>query len=286
MAAKHGLLLVGIGMGDIHSMTTSALNAVQNADLRILESYTAKWNDDDILKLKETVGEFEYALRPDIENPDKILAQCQEKSVAIMVIGDPMQATTHVDLLLRAEELEIPYNVYHGISITNLATGISGLSNYRFGRPTTLTYAYGGWVATSPLEVISVNLQLNLHTLVLFDLDPTGLGTGNMQPMLPIDARKVMYQMLEKWQEDSLQEIEEVVDSSFNFKQHSMKKLPENLSQLPVVVCTDLGTTNQSLWRGILGSIEKAPVGNMHCMIIPSRLSEIEEKALNKWAKE
>ena len=95
-----------------------------------------------------------------------------------------------------------------------------------------------------------------------------------------------MYQMLEKWQEDSLQEIEEVVDSSFNFKQHSMKQLPENLSQLPVVVCTDLGTTNQSLWRGILGSIEKAPVGNMHCMIIPSRLSEIEEKALNKWAKE
>ena len=87
-------------------------------------------------------------------------------------------------------------------------------------------------------------------------------------------------------QEDSLQEIEEVVDSSFNFKQHSMKQLPENLSQLPVVVCTDLGTTNQSLWRGILGSIEKAPVGNMHCMIIPSRLSEIEEKALNKWAKE
>ena len=82
------------------------------------------------------------------------------------------------------------------------------------------------------------------------------------------------------------QEIEEVVDFSFNFKQHSMRQLPENLSRLPVVVCTDLGTTNQSLWRGILGSIEKAPVGNMHCMIIPSRLSEIEEKALNKWAKE
>ena len=55
MAAKYGLLLVGIGMGDIHSMTTSALNAVQNADLRILESYTAKWNDDDMLKLKQEV---------------------------------------------------------------------------------------------------------------------------------------------------------------------------------------------------------------------------------------
>ena len=78
--------LVGIGMGDIHSMTTSALNAVQNADLRILESYTAKWNDNDIVKLKETVGEFEYALRPEIENPDMTLS-CQEKSVAVMVIG-------------------------------------------------------------------------------------------------------------------------------------------------------------------------------------------------------
>ena len=63
-----------------------------------------------------------------------------------------------------------------------------------------------------PLEVISV-LQLNLHTLVLFDLDPTGLGTGNMQPMLPVDARKVMPND-RKWREDSLQEIEEVVDFS------------------------------------------------------------------------
>ena len=286
MAAKPGLLLVGIGMGDIHSMTTSALHAIQNADFRILEAYTAKWSDDDLMLLKEMVGEFDYALRPDIENPEKILAQCQENSVAVMVIGDPMQATTHVDLLLRAEELGISYKVYHGISITNLATGISGLSNYRFGRPTTLTYAYGDWIATSPLEVISVNLQLNLHTLVLFDLDPTGLGTGDMQPMLPVDARKTMYEMSEKWRDDYVEEIESSDDYSFNFKLHSMNQLPDDLGQLPIVVCTDLGTTNQNLWRGLLGFIENAPVGNMHCMIIPSYLSEIEEKALNKWAKE
>ena len=81
MAAKHGLLLVGIGMGDIHSMTTSALNAVQNADLRILESYTAKWNDNDILKLEETVGEFEYALRPDIENLIRFLLNVKKKAL-------------------------------------------------------------------------------------------------------------------------------------------------------------------------------------------------------------
>ena len=48
-----------------------------------------------------------------------------------------MQATTHVDLLLRAEELEFLQSLSWDFNY-NLATGISGLSNYRFGRPTTL----------------------------------------------------------------------------------------------------------------------------------------------------
>jgi len=96
--------------------------------------------------------------------------------VAVLVVGDPMQATTHIDLQLRAESVDIPVHVVHGISITTLVPGATGVSNYKFGRSTTLTYPYGEWIATSPLEVMMQNYSQKLHTLVLFDLDPSGAG--------------------------------------------------------------------------------------------------------------
>ena len=118
--------------------------------------------------------------------------------VALLVVGDPLQATTHVDLQLRAAEAGIECRVFHGLSITTLVTGAVGLSNYKFGRQTTLTYPYGGWIATSPLEVVAVNWTQNLHTLALLDLDPTGQGTGEQQPMTPADAANAIRLMWKK----------------------------------------------------------------------------------------
>ena len=40
-------------------------------------------------------------MREDIENPDEIIRQAKNVMVGIMVVGDPMQATTHIDLKIR-----------------------------------------------------------------------------------------------------------------------------------------------------------------------------------------
>ena len=136
-------------------------------------------------------------MRPEVEDPSELLNLAKENLVALLIVGDPLQATTHVDLQLQAIEAGIECRVFHGISITTLVTGSVGLSNYRFGRQTTITYPYGGWVATSPLEVIAVNLHQNQHTLALLDLDPTGAGTGQQVPMQPIDAVKSLELMAE-----------------------------------------------------------------------------------------
>ena len=47
-------------------------------------------------------------MRPDVENPTKLLDLAERSSVALLVVGDPMHATTHVDLLLRAKTEVFP----------------------------------------------------------------------------------------------------------------------------------------------------------------------------------
>ena len=158
-------------------MTIAAVNAAKNADYRRYEAYTALWSDEDLAELESEIGEIQKVMRPEVEDPVELLQLAKNETVALLVVGDPLQATTHVDLQLQASEAGIECTVIHGISITGLVTGSIGLSNYRFGRQTTLTYPYGGWIATS-LEVIALNRIQGLHTLALLDLDPTGEGTG------------------------------------------------------------------------------------------------------------
>ena len=57
-------------------------------------------------------------MRPDIEMPDELLRMARSSVVALLVVGDPMQATTHVDLLLRAKEAGLDTEMVPGISAT------------------------------------------------------------------------------------------------------------------------------------------------------------------------
>ena len=154
---KTGLLLIGMGMGGVNGMTIAAKHAATVADHRRYEAYTALWPDDELAHLEHEIGSIERVMRPEVEQPDALFALAETGLVALLIVGDPLQATTHVDLQLRAEELGVTCQVFHGISITSVVTGAVGLSNYKFGRQTTLTYPYGDWVATSPLEVLASN---------------------------------------------------------------------------------------------------------------------------------
>ncbi len=195
---KTGLLLIGIGPGDVALATSEALSAAKMADFRRYEAYTALWPEDQLASLEKSVGEITRVMRPEVENPRELFALARDNLVALLIVGDPLQATTHVDLHLQAEEAGIYCRTIHGISITGLVTGAIGLSNYKFGRQTTLTYPYSGWIATSPLEVIALNTALGQHTLALLDLDPTGAGTGQQKPMMPSDAVDSMKAMIVK----------------------------------------------------------------------------------------
>jgi diphthine synthase len=279
---KSGLLLVGMGPGRISSMTIEAKNAAKSADFRRYEAYTALWPADELAKLEEDIGDIEMVMRPEVESPTELLDLAKTHLVALLIVGDPLQATTHVDIQLQALEAGINCVVFHGISITTLVTGAVGLSNYRFGRQTTITYPYGGWVATSPLEVIAVNIFQNQHTLALLDLDPTGAGTGKQIPMQPSDAYTSLDLMKEKLSSNiSGMPEDNTIDS--------MKKLAfeefadKDLNSIKVVLCADMGTKDEKITYTTVGNLKNIDGGRLNCLIFPAITSEVEEKALLRW---
>ena len=279
---KSGLLLIGMGPGRISAMTIEAKNAAKSADFRRYEAYTALWPADELAKLEEDIGDIEMVMRPEVESPTELLDLAKDHLVALLIVGDPLQATTHVDIQLQALEAGINCIVFHGISITTLVTGAVGLSNYRFGRQTTITYPYGGWVATSPLEVIALNLFQNQHTLALLDLDPTGAGIGKQIPMQPSDA----YVSLDLMKEKLSSNMTDIPEGSTI---DSMKKLAfrefvdKNLDSIKVVLCADMGTNEEKITYTTVGGLKNIDGGRLNCLIFPAITSEVEEKALLRW---
>jgi diphthine synthase len=283
---KTGLLLVGMGMGGVDGMTIAAKQAAMAADHRRYEAYTALWPDDQLAHLENEVGAIERVMRPEVEQPNALFALAETGLVALLIVGDPLQATTHVDLQLRAEELGVTCQVFHGISITSVVTGAVGLSNYKFGRQTTLTYPYGDWVATSPLEVLASNWGQNLHTLALLDLDPTGQGTGDQRPMKPEDAVRSMQLMWEKLDELRDEPLSETYPR-LALKQAIRKAyLMQSFEEVPVILCSDMGTNDQQIVSTTLGELGRFEGGRLNCLVFPAGTGEVEDKALLRWHKE
>lgn len=265
--ASTGLVLVGLGPGGMGGMTLDAVAAARNADHRWYEAYTALWPEDDVVALEQEVGPIERVMRPDIEEPERLLSLARTSKVALLVVGDPLQATTHVDVQLRAADAGVPCTVVHGVSVTGVVTGGAGLSNYRFGRQTTLTYPHGSWIATSPLHVVHSNREAGLHTLVLLDLDPTGAGTGQQQPMRPSDALQSFRLMAQK-----------VVEQGEG-------PSPAELDGWTVVLCSDVGTRDERYVTTTVAGLEHEAGGRLNCLLVPAVVDGIEADAIARWRR-
>ena len=152
-----GLWLVGIGPGDLEHMTERARSVAKGCSKRYLEGYTAILPEEQESRLEGVVGPWEKLMRPSVEKPGILIAEARDMPVALLVVGDPMQATTHIDLEARCSEEGVDFQVVPGMSATTLAVSLSGLQSYKFGRQVTLPYPYGEYLATSPLEMILSN---------------------------------------------------------------------------------------------------------------------------------
>src|SRR5436190_319688 len=233
------LVFIGLGLHDEKGIT---LRGLEGASLEAVERLVGR----PIRKVS----------RAEVEDGTRILEAATTQRVAFLVVGDPMAATTHVDLRLRAAKAGIPTRIVHGVSILTAASGALGLQVYKFGRTTTVPFPAAGFGPTSPLEGILENRRAGLHSLVLLDLREGGSF------LTPQDALALLLRMAVK-----------MGTSDFG---------PETLAcVLSRVGSPEVRATGRPM--GMLSDRDLGPP--MHCFVIPGRLHCLEQAALNAFAR-
>lgn len=245
------LNLIGIGLNDEKDITFRGFELVQKSDYIYLENYTSLLNAS-IQKLEEFYKKrIILADRDLIENraEETILKYSKESVVSLLVVGDPMSATTHVDIMMRAKALKIPVNIVNNASIMT-AIGITGLQLYKFGKTTSIPFSSS--LIETPYDVIKQNKSNGLHTLVLLDIK--------------VDENKFM-----------------TINEALKILQNIENKRGEKiiLPDTKVIACARLGAPDYLVRYGQVKDLVKQNFGQpLHSLIVPGELHFMEEEAL------
>jgi len=167
------LAFVGLGLCDEKDLSLRGLEAIEEADTVFAELYTSLMPAFSISKLERLGGKnIIIASRHDLEEEagQKILEAAKQGRTALLVPGDPLIATTHVDLRIRAENEGIKTRIIHGASIVSAVIGLSGLQNYKYGRSVTIPFADELAAVETPYRVIMENKKRGLHSLCFLDI--------------------------------------------------------------------------------------------------------------------
>ncbi len=173
--------------------------------------------------------------------------------VALITGGDPLIATTHSDFLVQCSKKGIDYEVIHGSSILSSAPAISGLQGYKFGKVTTIPFPDHNFYPKSPYTAIEENLAMELHTLVLLD----------------IQAHKDRYMTVNQGLE-YLMNIKNTLDYDGAVTEDTLAVGIARVGSKDVVV--KAGKISQL--------IDYDFGGPLHCIVIPSKLHIVEAEYL------
>ena len=252
------LYLIGLGLNDEKDISLRGLETVKRCKYIYFENYTS------LLQCSKETLEKLYghkiidADREQVENKSKeILAHAKEADTALLVIGDPMAATTHISLFMEAKEKNIPVKVIHNASVIS-AVGVTGLQLYKFGKTTSIPFTSEEKDIETYYDVIKENLKNNMHTLVLLDLNP---------------------------KENQFMTVNRAIEVLS--KAEAQKKEGILTEKTVIVGISRLGSDEQLIKPGTKDELQKADFGKPpHCMVIPARkLHFMEEEALQMWTK-
>ncbi len=250
------LIFIGLGLDDEKGVTLRGLDEARSADIVYAELYTSALSGTSLDAIEKLIGKQVHTLtRKEVEDGQEILAAAARGRVAFLVAGDPMAATTHVDLRLRAASRKIPTRIVHGVSILTAAAGALGLQIYKFGRTTTVPFSSAGFAPTSPLEAILENRRAGLHSLVLLDLREDGSF------LAPRDAIASLLQMA------STLGSSEFGPAAF------------------AAVLSRVGSPHVRAFAGPISRLAARDLGPPpHCLIVPGGLHFLEKEALVAFA--
>ena len=252
------LYFIGLGLYDEKDITLKGLEVARKCDKVFAEFYTSLLAGTSIDRIEELVGKPIVRLnREDVElNFEKIvLPEAKEKDIAFLTAGDPMVATTHSDLRIRAKKAGVESYVIHAPSIYS-AVAITGLQIYKFGKSATVAYPEKNWFPTSHYDVIKENRERGLHTLLFLDIKA---DRGRY-----MTANEAM---------DILLKVEE------------MKKAGVFTPETLVVVLARAGSLNPTIRAGYVKDLINEDFGRQpHVLIVPGRLHIVEAEYLVEFA--
>jgi len=252
------LYFIGLGLYDEKDITLKGLETARKCDKIFAEFYTSLLAGTTIDRVEELIGKPIVRLsREDVElNFEKIvLPEAKEKDVAFLTAGDPMVATTHSDLRIRAKKAGVESYVIHAPSIYS-AVGITGLQIYKFGKSVTVAYPEKNWFPTSHYDVIKENKERGLHTLLFLDLK-----AEQNRYMTANEAMKILLKVEEMKKEEVF--------------------TPETL----VVVLARAGSLNPTIRAGYVKDLIEEDFGRQpHVLIVPGRLHIVEAEYLVEFA--
>ncbi len=184
------LSFIGLGLWDENDITLKGLEEARKCDKLFAEFYTSRMGTS-IEKIEKKIGKKITILsREEVEDGSILLREAEKHRVAFLTAGDPMAATTHVDLRIRAIERGIETRVIHGVSIISAAASLLGLQVYKFGRVISIARPYGDYFPLSPYKAIKENEKMGLHSLLLLDTSPPMTANEAMEILMEAERRE------------------------------------------------------------------------------------------------
>ncbi len=269
------LHLIGIGAKKEH-ITPEMIEAIKNSSQVFLEYYTSFYQDSfDVLE-EYLSKKIEICDREDIESKieEKIINPAKEKDISLLVLGDPLIATTHTDLLLRAKERKVKTKVYNNVSIGTFITR-TGLQFYKFGKITSIPFFSEKFMPRTPFLVYMDNFKMGAHSLFLLDLNP---------------SNDVAYKGEEKYLKasDALQFLLDIPKLMLENEEAEEKDVSIIDEDTPAVICSRLGFDDEEILYDSIGALIKIDktrsLKEPVCIIIPGDLHEMEEKFLQQFS--
>jgi diphthine synthase len=234
---------------------------------------TSQFDHDPIAKLRSRELDIRAldneAKRKDAEQ--KLIIPARDGDVSLLVVGDALGATTHIDLMLRAKELGIKVGVVFNASIIN-AVGVVGLELYKYGKTTSIVFDDDGWLPSTPYDVIKDNKSLGLHTLCLLDIKVAEPSREEMRKAIIEDREPKPMPPRYMTVKESLEVLLRIEEDK---KEQVISK--ETL----VIGVARLGHPDMKIIAGTVEELMSVDFGEpLHSLIIPGKLHHIEEEVI------
>lgn len=162
------LFLVGLGVSGLNSLTREGLTVLESCDRVFFEGYTSVVPGFSVVELEGLIGKSVEVLDRSRVESDFLVGLSAGCDVGLVVVGDPLSATTHVSLVLDCFERGVGVRVVHSSSVLTVV-GRTGLQLYKFGKVGSVPFSGG---VVSCRRVLEDNLSIGAHSLFLLDLDP------------------------------------------------------------------------------------------------------------------